>query len=214
VLESIVDQLPALAEHERKTTDLEREIAETQSRIYALNSRILEQKETDLNNAAKALNAGRKAPAAKAPALEHQAQESAEALLLLQRRHELASSERSRFVQDHRAEIVSLLTNVHRDAAQQVSKRAEDTLALLLKLYAIEDEERQLARHYPEPQPEPDPTQEITPQPITTIWPLQTTANIAAPGRRRGEIEETLRYLVGMGAETEVGPTPEESGAA
>jgi hypothetical protein len=197
VLETITDQRPQLAELDKVLRDLESEQGSCQVKIATLTVRVEETRLEDIDRIARAANSGRRRPPTKESQIREQLAEAEREFAILQRRVELARSERDQFVRDHLVEIFGLLQTTREEQSRKVARSATDTLAQLLELYKIEDEERGLHRQYP------PPTEMNTgdPSPHTVLWggPLQTTATMQE-GRRRGDLEQALRYLESLAA--------------
>jgi hypothetical protein len=212
MLESITSRMPELRELEDQIAKLTADQQQSQAKVEALQRRVLETREDDISRAAAALNRGKAAPPPKEAEVRAQLENAAYELEIVSRRLQLAQSDLSRFVSEHREEIAHHLRAVHAEETRRVSEGAERVLSEVLAMYQTEDEARQLARIYPEPQPEPEQFPEA--QSLTTIWPLQSTQNFGG-GPMRGDVQGVLEYLRSLGEASvaEVGPTEAEDDA-
>ena len=206
MFEQVKDRIPELAELEDRIEDLEQELGSAQARVQGLALRVSEAREEDLSKEALALNRGRKVPPPREPELRSQLQGAERALEVLQRRLDLARSDRARYIQEHRARIEELLAEAQQREASRVAEGAGQVLDDLLRLFEAEDDARNLARLHP------PPTEENSsgPQGHTTVWGPLTTQTITN-GPRRGDLESALRYLVSLGPASEVGEVEGES---
>ncbi len=197
MLELIIEKLPELAKLESTVSDLERQHAEGSARLQALAHKVQQAREGDLNREALALNAGRKVPSPDEPALQEQAQGAGRDLEVLGRRLALAEGEKARYLSEHHAEILSLLSQAHGEHGERVAAAATVALEALTAYHGAEDAARNLQRLHPAPQPENTSGPEST----SVVWGALTTRNYAG-GPARGDLEGTLQYLISMGAPT------------
>jgi hypothetical protein len=217
MLEAVTDRLPELAKIEETVASLEREVSAAQQRVLGLAQRLQQTKAQDLDNAARAANAGRRRPQPKAPDVASQLDEAEDALALLQRRLELAQQDRSLYVPERGQEIISVMLEARDDQASAVAKHAGETLQALLTMYATEDQGRAIERQVPVPVE----TNTSDPSPITNIYSVTQTLNTGSGAPRRGDIQSILEYLISLGTGTVVEDneilaehTPNTEGAA
>lgn len=201
VLEPIIEHVPELAKLERTVQSLEKEQADATARVHGLMVRANEARESDLDREAAALNRGRAVPQRKEPEIRSQLEGAQRDVEVLARRHQLAVADRSRYVGEHRDELLDLLRSSHAGESRKVAESARVTLEDLLWVFAVEDSARELMRTFPEPQPE----NTAQPQGLTNIYGPVSTATVSGTQPRRGDIEGTLRYLISLGSETVVG---------
>jgi DNA repair exonuclease SbcCD ATPase subunit len=209
MLELIIDKLPELKRLEQVVTTLEEEHAEAQGRVAQLVQEAAMVREDDLNRAAVALNAARKAPKAREPELRSQLESAQRELELLERRLALAGSDRSRFIQEHHEDIMRLLAQAHATEGEKVAEGARQVLADLLRYFKAEDDARALRRLVPEPVSENVGEPERT----TQVWGPVGTKTFAG-GPPRGDLEGALRHLISLGPATEIGGSEASPGSA
>ncbi len=208
MFESIIQKVPDLQRLEQAVADLQRQQAASQAKAAALSNKVAQAKEDDLNREALALNRGGKAPKPKEPALRSQLESAQRELEVLERRLSLAGSERSRYIQEHGEELMSLLAGAQAAEGEKVAEGAATVLEDLLRRFKAEDDARAMSRLIPAPAPE----NTGEPQRAVTVWGPMTTQNVTG-GPARGDLEGTLRYLAGLGssATTVVGEDAEGS---
>jgi hypothetical protein len=206
MFDQVKDRIPELAQLEDRIENLEAELGSAQARVQGLAVRASEAREEDLSKEALALNRGRKVPAPREPELRSQLQGAERALAVLQRRLDLARSDRSRYVQEHHDRLARLLEEARRAEAARVAAGAGEVLAWLGEYFAAEDNLRALARLNPPVPPE----NAGGPESHTTVWGNINTRNVTG-GPRRGDLEGALKYLVSLGPASEVGEVEGES---
>jgi hypothetical protein len=197
MFELIVEKVPELKRLEQVVADLERENAEAQARVQALALKVQQTREDDLNREAAALNSGREVPKPKEPQLREQLEGAQRDLEVLERRLTLAGTDRARYLSEHHAEIAGLLEEAHDAEGERVAAAASEALAALLRRFQAEDDARNLARLHPAPAPENTGEAES----VATVWGHVNTRSVTG-GPQRGTLEQTLRYLVSLGAPT------------
>jgi hypothetical protein len=204
VLQTIADKLPELRKLEDQVAQLKEGQIQEQNRLANLQQRLAEAEERDLDRTAQALNRGNKAPHRQAPKLRSQFEDSQAELSLLQRRHVLATADRSKYVAEHRDEIISLLVEERDQQARRVAEAARQALDSLLAMFAVEDEGRGVERQFATPQPAIPPATEYSGAALI-MGPLTTQNITGSSAPRRGELQSTLEYLISLGSETVVG---------
>jgi chromosome segregation ATPase len=209
VFELIITEVPELQRLEEAVAALEREHGEASARVQGLANRVLEARERDLDGEAAALNRGRKPPKPKEPELRSQLDSAQRELEVLERRLTLAGSDRSRYIQEHHAELVRLLAQARDAEGENIAEGASRVLEDLLRYFKCEDDARAMRRLIPEP------VQENTGEPerAVAVWGPVGTQTVTG-GPRRGDLEGALRYLVSLGGGTVVGEGAEGSDAA
>jgi hypothetical protein len=200
VFESIIDKVPELARVEETVAVLQREQGEAQAKVAGLASKAAQAREDDLNREALALNRGSKPPKPKEPALQEQLERAGRALEVLERRLTLAGSDRSRYIQEHAEELMSLLAEAQAAEGASVAEGASKVLADLLRYFKAEDDARAMRRLIPAPGDPALQENAEAPQKVTAVWGPMTTRTVTG-GPARGTLEETLRYLASLGAE-------------
>jgi hypothetical protein len=200
VFELIADKLPELQRLEQVVADLEQERTEALGRHAQLVQEAATAREDDLNREAAALNASKKPPKPKEPELRSQLEGVERELEVLSRRLALAQADRSRYIHEHREELLGLLAEAQAAEAEQVAEGAARVLENLLRLFKVEDEARAMGRLVPVP------AQENTggPEKVTSVWGPMTRGTITG-GPPRGDLEATLRHLISLGETTVVG---------
>ncbi len=203
MFESIIEKVPELARVEEAVAALQREQGEAQAKVAGLASKAAQAREDDLNREALALNRGSKPPKPKEPALQEQLERAQRELEVLERRLTLAGSDRSRYIQEHAEELMSMLAEAQAAEGASVAEGAERALADLLRYFKCEDDARGMRRLIPAPG---DPALEENtgePQKSVTVWGTLTTQNVTG-GPPRGNLEGALRYLASLGSATTV----------
>ncbi len=195
MFESIIERAPELARVEEAVMALQLEHGEAQAKVAGLASKAARAREDDLNREALALNRGSKPPKPKEPELQEQLERAQRELEVLERRLTLSGSDRSRYIQEHDEELMSLLVEARAEEAERVSKGASEVLADLLRYFKCEDDARALGRLVPAPAASLENTG--APAPVTAVWGARTTQNFAG-GPPRGNLEGALRYLAGL----------------
>jgi len=203
VLDSITHADERLASLENVVLDLEHCLADARAKQSALLQKLGEIREQDILLEAKALNANRRPPQPKGPQIEEHLRSADRAVQVLEKRLQLATTERSECVRDHMGELLSLLEAEHTKRTREVSRGAQATLRALVASFEVEDQARALHRTYPPPAEEN--TQPAAP--LTTMTGPISTAQLrnGAGQPRRGDLESVLRYLEGFGQETIIG---------
>jgi hypothetical protein len=211
VLEQIVDSIPELRDLDSTVRTLEEDHAKAVAKVQALLQKVGEAKESDITREAEALNAGRRPPPKSAPKLEEQLRDADYEVSVYQRRLQLATADRGTYIREHLPELLGKLKEAHGEEAGKLSRSATGALRHLGGVHKAEDDARELQRMFPAPVEE-NTSEAASLTTISTISPVQSTANIQ-PGRRRGELEQTLQFLIGCGMPEEavVGPTPDEA---
>jgi hypothetical protein len=204
VFELIADKLPELQRLEQVVADLEQERTEALGRHAQLVQEAATAREDDLNREAAALNASKKPPKPKEPALRSQLEGAQRRLEVLERRLALAQADRARFIQSNHERLAALLMEAQASEGARVAEGASQVLADLLRYFKAEDDIRALGRLVPAP------VEENTgaPERVTAVWGSLTTRNITG-GPARGDLEGTLRYLISLGETTIVGEDAE-----
>jgi hypothetical protein len=204
VFELIADKLPELQRLERVLATLEQEYTEAQGRHALLVQEVAAVREDDLNREAAALNAGKRTPKPKEPALRSQLEGVERELEVLERRLALAQADRARFIQSNHERLAALLMEAQASGGERVAEGAARVLENLLVYFKAEDDIRALRRLVPAP------VEENTgaPERVTAVWGSLTTRNITG-GPPRGDLEATLRYLISLGETTVVGEDAE-----
>jgi hypothetical protein len=202
VFEQILSKVPELGRLQATLANLQQEHQNAQGRVHGLAMRAEQAREDDLNREAVALNAGTRPPKPQEPRLRGQLESAQRELEILTRRLALAESDRSRFVQEHHERLAALLEEAQEEEREEVAVRASALLENLLRLYAVEDSSRALARLHPPGGPQPENTGEVQASPHTTILGPMTQRSEGAP--RRGDLESALRYLGSLGPATEI----------
>jgi hypothetical protein len=204
VFELIADKLPELQRLERVVATLEQERTEAQGRHAQLVQEAATAREDDLNREAAALNAGKRTPKPKEPALRSQLEGVERELEVLERRLALAQADRARFIQSNHERLAALLMEAQASGGERVAEGAARVLENLLVYFKAEDDIRALRRLVPAP------VEENTgaPERVTAVWGSLTTRNITG-GPARGDLEGTLRYLISLGETTIVGEDAE-----
>jgi hypothetical protein len=199
MFDQVVEKLPELQRLETTVSALERKHGESQGRVQALALKVQQAREDDLNREALALNSGRKPPNATEPALREQSEGAGRDLEVLSRRLALAQADRGRYISEHHAEILSLLSQAHAAEGARVAAAASEALEALLAYHRAEDAARDLQRRHPAPQEE----NRGGPQSVSVVWGGLTTQNLTG-GPARGTLEGTLRQLISLGEATVV----------
>ena len=209
MFELVIEKVPELQRLEQTVAALEREHAEASTRVVALSNKVLEAGEDDLNREAAALNRGRKVPKPKEPELRSQLESAQREVEVLARRLSLAQADRSRYIQEHREDIMRLLAQAQEAEGEKVAEGASRMLEDLLRYFQAEEDARAMRRLIPEP------VEENTGETGTGcggVGPM--TTHSVSGGPRRGDLEGALRYLVSLGKPTLVGEGAEDSDAA
>jgi hypothetical protein len=204
VFELIADKLPELQRLEQVVADLEQERTEALGRHAQLVQEVAAVREDDLNREAAALNAGKKRPKPREPALRSQLEGVERELEVLERRLALAQADRARFIQSNHERLAALLMEAQASEGERVAEGASQVLADLLRYFKCEDDIRGLRRLVPAPVEENRGAAEQS----VTVWGNLTTRNITG-GPPRGDLEGALRYLVSLGETTVVGEDAE-----
>jgi hypothetical protein len=204
VFELIADKLPELQRLERVVANLEQERTEALGRHAQLVQEAATAREDDRNREAAALNASKKPPKPKEPALRSQLEGVERELEVLERRLALAQADRARFIQSNHERLAALLMEAQASEGERVAEGASQVLADLLRYFKAEDDIRALRRLVPAPAEE----NTGAPERVTAVWGSLTTRNITG-GPARGDLEATLRYLVSLGETTVVGEDAE-----
>jgi hypothetical protein len=202
VFEEIIHKVPELRKLEESIASLALEHQKAQGRVHGLAMRAEQAREDDLNREAVALNAGTRPPKPQEPHLREQLEGAQRELEILTRRLALAESARSRFVQENHQRLAALLEEAQAAEGAKVAAGASEVLADLLRLYAVEDSARALARLHPPGGPQPENTGEAKAKSHTAIWGPLTQRSEGVP--RRGDLEGALRYLASLGPATEI----------
>jgi len=145
-----------------------------------------------------ALNAGKKPPKPQAPELKAQLEGAERRLEVLRRRHALAQSDVSKYIQQHHEELYALLEEAQRREAQKVAEGARALLSDLARYHKCEEDAKAMRPMIPQP----EHSQEA--QAVTTAYLGLSTQNVFG-GPQRGEIEQTLNYLASLADEAEEG---------
>ncbi len=204
MFELILEKVPELQCLERAVATLEQEHVEAQGRHAQLVQEAATAREDDLNREAAALNAGKRLPKPREPELRERLERAQRDLEILDRRLALAQADRSRYIQEHREELLGLLAEAQAAEAAKVAEGAARVLEHLLVYFRAEDDARAMGRLVPAP------VEENTggPEKVTAVWGPMTRGSITG-GPPRGDLEGTLRYLVSLGETTVVGEDAE-----
>jgi hypothetical protein len=151
VFELIIEKVPEPQRLEQTVAALEREHAEASARVVVLSNKVLEAGEDDLNREAAALNRGRKVPKPKEPELRSQLESAQREVEVLARRLSLAQADRSRYIQEHREDIMRLLAQAQEAEGEKVAEGASKMLEDLLRYFQAEEDARAMRRLIPEP---------------------------------------------------------------
>jgi hypothetical protein len=208
VFELIADKLPELQRLEQVVATPEQERTEAQGHHAQLVQEVAAVREDDLTTEAAALNAGKKPPKPKEPALRSQLEGAQRRLEVLERRLALAQADRARFIQSNHERLAGLLAEAQASEGERVAEGAAKVLENLLVYFRAEDDLRALGRLVPAPAEE----NTGAPERVTAVWGSLTTRNITG-GPAREDLESVLRYLESLGETTVVGEDS-EAGAA
>jgi hypothetical protein len=219
VFELIVEKMPDLKRLQQKVSNLEQERGEAEARVMQLRVQVQDERSSDLDREAAALNAGTRVPKPRAPELQSQLEGAERRLEVLGRRVGLAQADLSRFLSENAQDLARLLQQVEVDKAREVALLAEPLAKALHELQLPGLDARALRPYLEGPAPENTGEPEST---ITVMGPYNRQnagGGERVAGQTIGQVEAIVAELVGLatryeqGDVTVVGPTEDEGAA-